>query len=440
MLKERKELENVLSKLIIENNNFRATTNAVKQSFIDRNIPVADFMELWTQRKPLEEADMITIFVLTQSLHSVTKNDKIKIENWFTETEIKDGINYKRSNLTEKAEYPLVVANALQGKEDQYITYLPAKTIKLWFDSDLLPYNFNTQRNPRVKTNENGELIKTANIKTKSVNEIARDIETNNFITNCITLNLLHDGTDYMEYNNKKQELIIRSGQLNPIDGFHRIQGMMLALAKNPKLDYITEVRITNWDVQKCRNFIFQEDKRNKIDKRYMHSIININKWGNKVTRALNEGSYDLNGKIVTDKVYIRNGEALTLFNVMSDTIDELYEIKTNKDVIDLSKWLGGFFDYIIGSYPHEFVEDIDGTKASSTINMPLTFVGYLALSKKLYGQENWELQLTDALSNIDFSLENPVWEQLAVTKDGKYNITFSKPIMKKIIEYFGGV
>lgn len=439
MLKDRQELEVILNNLIIKNNDLRVVSNAIKDLFLSKGMPIADFTDAWTQRKELNEVDMTVLFTLTKGLYDVTKDEKIKLENWFTETEIRDGNNYVYENIEKKIEYPLVIPNVLKGKEDQYVFYLPAQTIKLWFDSGLLPYNFDTQRNPKIKKDEEGELIKTANINVDSVNEIGESMEDGSFITNCITLNLLQDNTDRMEYNRKK-ELIIYSGQINPIDGFHRIQGMLVALARNPDLDYITEVRFTNWGEQKCKNFIFQEDKRNKIDGRYMGSIIDINKMGNKVVTSLNESTSDMRGKIVTDVIYINNDKALTLFDVMSDTIDELYELKSNKDVMDLSKWLGMFFDYIIGSYPDEFIDNIGETKKISVINMPLTFVGYLALSKQLHGRNDWEDKLTNILLKIDFSIDNPIWEEIGIIRNGKTTINFTKTIMKKIINYFNNI
>jgi len=437
MLRNRIELEKELNEIITINQDLRVASNAVKNLFIEKGISVAEFNDIWTKRKSLNDIDMPSLYVLTKSLFEITQNKNIKLEDWFTEVEIRDGNNYVREiSEEEKIEYPIVIKNVLKGKEDQYMAYIQGSFIKLLFSSGKIPYNFDTQRNPKIKKDESDELIKTANINPESVMEIAKEMDDKTFITNCITLNILQDGTEKFEYNSKR-ELIIYSGQINPIDGFHRIQAMLVALAENPSLEYITEVRFTHWDVQKCRNFIFQEDKRNKIDKRYMNSIINVSKWGNKVISSLNESNSDIKGKIVTDITYIIKNKALTMFDIMSNTIDELYEIKTNKDMLDLSKWLGTFFDQIIGSYPDEFLSEIGETKLVSVINMPLTFVGYLTLSKVLQNESNWEDKLGEMLDRLDFSITNPQWDKLGIIKNNKAILTYSKPAMTKIINFF---
>lgn len=439
MLKNREELEKILHNLILENSDLRIASNTVKKLFLDKGISASEFNDIWTFRKSLDSIDMPSLFLLTKGLYSLTDNKNIALEEWFTEVEIRDGNNYTSEIIEEeKIEYPINIENVLKGKDDQFIFYTSSKFIKLLYNSGKIPYNYDTQRNPKIKTDrKTKELVKTININPDSVNKIAQEIEDNTFITNCITLNLLQDGTDSFEYNEKKRELIIKSGQINPIDGFHRIQGMLFALANDPDLEYITEVRFTNWDITRCRQFIGQEDKRNKIDKRYMNSVMNVTKWGNKVTSGLNSGIYDLRGKIVTDIKYINKGKALTMYDIMSNTIDELYDIKTNKEMVDTTQWIGSVFDVIIGTYPDQFISEIVKTKETSVINMPMMVIGYIALSKFLQHDEDWEEKLTIIMDSIDFNIENSLWEELGVVKNKKQNITYTKPIMTRITDYF---
>jgi hypothetical protein len=254
-----------------------------------------------------------------------------------------------------------------------------------------------------------------------------------------ITINLLQDGTDEFVYNEKKGEITVISGQMNIIDGFHRLMSMVVAVANNPNSDYITEVRFTNWDIQKCRNFINQEDKRNKIDKRYMNSVININKWGNKVVTKINESGSDLKGKIVTNPIVLKHNKALTMFDIMSDAIELGYEIKSNMDVYKISQWLVDFFDFIIGFYPDNFIgeDNIAKSKEISAINLPAMFVGYICISKHLYNQTNWEDKLNNILKDINFDINNPVWKDIGIIKDDKPSITLKRPQLKKIFNYF---
>ena len=76
-------------------------------------------------------------------------------------------------------------------------------------------------------------------------------------------------------------------------------------------------------------------------------------------------------------------------------------------------------------------------TKLVSVINMPLTFVGYLTLSKVLQNESNWEDKLGEMLDRLDFSITNPQWDKLGIIKNNKAILTYSKPAMTKIINFF---
>jgi hypothetical protein len=51
MLKDRQELEVILNNLIIKNNDLRVVSNAIKDLFLSKGMPIADFTDAWTQRK-----------------------------------------------------------------------------------------------------------------------------------------------------------------------------------------------------------------------------------------------------------------------------------------------------------------------------------------------------------------------------------------------------
>jgi len=438
MLQERYDLEKKLDGVLEEYNPNKKMRDVLKTQLGKHGILNSEFQQVWLRNTSLDGVELPLIYLLTKYLYERTGESSIETSKYFTETEIKDGDIYVREVVDETLEYPITFEDVLRCREDQYNFYLSIQQIKKLLDSKIITYNFDTQRSPKHKVNNDGGLIKVININRQAVKEITKDLLENNFITNCITFNLLQDGKDSFVYNEKKNELTILSGEVNVIDGFHRCLSMINALSINPNLEYITEVRFTNWGVEKCRNFIFQEDKKNKINKRYIQSVVNTGKWGNKVIGKLNDGNGDLKGKITTDFALVKINKAFTMFDFMSNAVDTLWDIKTNMDVSNLSNYLTDFFDHIIGYKAEDFVEDVGKSREKSVVTMPAMFIGYLSLAKKLQDDPNKYEKLEAFLNKTDFNIESQEWLKLnIINRSKKPTITLNKSNVKNIINYF---
>lgn len=438
MIKKRQELEAIIDKIIKVNNTKKDIVNPLRNSLLEHNISIGEFQSIWNKNKTLDSIDDSTLFLLTKYLYELTSEENIKPETYFTETEIADGNNYKREIISDMIELPITFDEVIKVTDNQYITTLSIQKIKQLQDSKLISYNFDAQRNPKYKIDNEGELIKVANIKPQAVKEISDDMVSGKFIPNTITLNILQNGEEDFVFDAKSHELTITRGMINIIDGFHREMGLIDAIGQNSSLDFPMEVRITNWDIQKCRNFIRQESIRNKIDTKYLSSVINVDKWGNKVVNKLNEGQCDLKGKITTDAVVIRKNKAYTMFDLMSNTIDFLWDIKTNMDVNNLAKYLTEFFDYIIGYKVEDFIEFLPDSKEKSVVTYPAMFIGYLAIANKLEKDKNWQDKLREFLDNTDFDLNNPIWREIGIIDDNlSLILNIRKSGIKHIVNYF---
>jgi len=438
MIKKRSELEAIIDKIIKVNNTKQDIVKPLKKSLLEHNISIGEFQSIWNKNKTLDSIDDSTLFLLTKYLYELTLEENIKPETYFTETEISDGNNYKREIVSDMIELPITFDEVIKVTDNQYITTLSIQKIKQLQDSKLISYNFDAQRNPKYKIDNEGELIKVANIKPQAVKEISDDMVSGKFIPNTITLNILQNGEEDFVFDAKAHELTITRGMINIIDGFHREMGLIDAIGQNESLDFPMEIRITNWDIQKCRNFIRQESIRNKIDTKYLSSVINVDKWGNKVVNKLNEGQCDLKGKITTDVVVIRKNKAYTMFDLMSDTIDLLWDIKTNMDVNNLAKYLTEFFDYIVGYKVEDFIESLSESKEKSVVTYPAMFIGYLAIAHKLEKDKNWQDKLREFLDNTDFSLTNPIWKELdIIDNNSSLVLNIRKSGKKHIVNYF---
>ena len=437
MLQRREELESKLDSVISFYNQRKRVSNFVREAFKQHGIQGGDFQEIWSKNKSLDQIELPILYLFTKYIYEQTNDSNIDIKDYFTELEIKDGNNYYKELKSEELTYPIVFQNVLRCRDDQFIMYLSIQKIKALLDNQIITYNFDTQRQAKHIFDSSGELISVASINRESVKEITNNLLNKKFITNCITINLIQDGFDSLVYDPKKMELVINSGQINVIDGFHRCLSMLKAFGENPSLDYVSEVRFVNFDIQKCRDFILQEDKRNKIHSRYLSSL-NNDKWGNKAITKLNEGHSDLRNKITTDLFIFRSGKAYTMFDIMSNTIDLLWDFKSNMDVSNLTRWLSLFFDHIIGHMPEDFIEDVLGSREHSVITFPAMFVGYLALAKMLQDKENWKEVLFNLLDNADFGLSNPIWRKInIINSNDKPVVALNKSGIKNIVSYF---
>ena len=435
MIKDREELEVNIKDAVQKHNPKKKILRFISNQFSERGMQTGKVQDVWTQRKETETLTEVELYLLTKYLYEQTHENRINPTDYYTKVEIQDGDNYKEIKQENKINYPkepLIFDNVIKVNDNQYLFIMEGKTLKDLNDSQIISYNFDTQRDPKYKTDNFGDLIKIANVNDNSVAEIAQDISFNKFISNTITLNLLADGND--EFQFIKNKLIIKSGQINIIDGFHRNLANIKALAENPNIDTVWEIRFTNWTVDKANNFIEQEDKRNKIDKRYMYSVIATDKWGNKVVKFLNNSDSDIAGRISASISLLKSGVALTLSDLMSDAIDELWTLKNNMEAKNLSEWLVEFFDYLLGTYHDEFTR----YEQPTVIKYPAMFIGYVTLAHKIEGNTDWKSKLKCTIDSIDFSKDNTAWEEMGIMKaNGNMSFNIKKGNLRAIISYF---
>jgi hypothetical protein len=413
----------------------------VKTDLSIRNILPQAVQGIINRSIPVQTVDMPVLYFILDSLNKevqeINKEEKIieidlkrlNPETYFTEQEIKEMETYKRE-IKKGAKYPLVFEQVLKIADDQYLTKLSLQEIENLFNNNLIYYNTATQRNPKIREWKN-KIIQTANVNNQSVKEIQEDFEKELFIPNCLTFNLLQNGEDEYSYDEQNLRLTIYSGEIDANDGYHRDLGILAALKNRPNLKLNMGIMITNFDENKAKRQIKQEDKKNPMDKRYIQSL--DDKLANQVVKKLNESpESDLKGKITTDTIMLRHNNAFTYFNILSDAIEYNFDIKTRKDVFDISKWLIECFSELIGSYPEQFIDNIGESKKYSTIVHENMFIGYIALFAKLQHDNNWQEKLIEVMKKMDFSIQNPTWNEINL-----FTKSVNKTTIKKISNYF---
>jgi hypothetical protein len=428
--KDRDLLEKELAKIFVKYNLDNNVINKIKEEFISRGVSSGEFLSIIDGKIQIETIPLNMLCLLTELFYKETTEQNIKPETYFTEQEINTAKNFRRES-EEQSKYPLVFENVMKIGDDHYVTYKTAQEVAGYYAKNLIVYNKQTQRNAKYSEYQD-KIVEMISINKSSISDIAKDIVEGRQITNFITFNILQNGEENFEYDAKNKTLTVFEGEIDILDGFHRSMGILSAVQKEPNVKYITGINIVNWDIEKSRRFIVQEDKRNKINASHVKSL-NPDRYENMIIKKLNESSSsDLKGKITTDNLFIRKHKALTTYDVINNTIQKEYkDIKTNRDASLIAEWLIEFFNELIGLYPTEFLTEIESTKETSFINNENMFAGYISLSKELQNVSNWRQKLQEVMSKIDFSVNNSKWESL------KSATELNKRLLKNISNYF---
>lgn len=413
---EREKLEHKLNLIISEYAPDKKIKNTVIEELKERNVHPGDTLDILEKRVHLSTIPQVTLYVFTLALHNATKESSIKPDKYFTDLEMDVGNTHKQT-MKEKEKFPVVLEGCVRkGSDNQFSLFLHIKDVVDLYSRMVITYNPETQRQAKVKVTKN-KLVEEININKKSVGEIKEDILNNKFKTNFITFNILQDGTEDFEYDEKNKVLTINSGEIDVLDGFHRSLGMVYAYQTNPNLDFYIGINITNYDVDNAKQYIVQEDKKNKIDKKYIKSI-NTDNLANMIVKKLNENTMSyLHNKITTDFVVLRNKRAVTMSDIMADAIDYSFEIKDRMDVAKLYKPIQDGLNLIIESDP----EILKGKYNE------FVFIGYVMLLRKIMDKDNFEEIVQQVLPKID---DEHIAQFIPLSRK------ISKPTLNRISDY----
>lgn len=284
MLVDRKQLEEYLTKQM-EPIALKSRSGANKIGFAinkKHNIPAGLSMDYITRRKDISEANEFEMFCLLEEINET------KIPSFFTEMEIRNYKGYKLED--EKAiEFPIVI-KCVQIDQDQYIGKVDVALLMKFREAQLINYNPNSQRTMQRIVRNNKETFKIM-LNKSAVSHIKESFKSGNYIPNTITLNIPVDSGSSFYYDDKSSELVIeRIKAFDISDGYHRYVAMGEIYDSDNSWDYPMELRITNFNEDKAKTFIFQEDQKTKMRKIDSDSM-NMNSSANVVISRLNTNS-----------------------------------------------------------------------------------------------------------------------------------------------------
>lgn len=437
MIKEKELLLKNKLKIIIKEVGYM---NDLKQSVMDefksRNLNSLRAAWVFSENLDLEtltdsEEDIRFLFIFSLALNKTLKEKNMDMLNdyqsYFTKVEIDQWENYKEEEEDENV-FPIVFKNVVEIFPGYWQTTVTAQEIEKLNQANVLIYNPNTQRG--LKVTKKGIGI---DVNPKKVNQIAERMLSGRQFPDDLKFNVLKTGQEKIIYNPKNRILTITEGSvINTFDGQHRLSGNALALSKNPDLEFIWPIKITNFTEIKAHDFMTQINKQTPIDVDVLKTK-DYSKNENLVVDKIMDSKGDLADATKDKDSFVKSNRGLTTKSILAEAIKDNYEdqLESAYQRDEIANWIVEFSNYLMGMYSEEFIANPYEVKKYSYINNLNMFYGYIALSATLKDNNEWKNILKEKIESIDFNVDNPMWRSVGIIKENKINKTTKNKLYK---------
>ena len=296
-MKSLRELLVILEKFLQDNADKKDVLKSINEEFLKKRlnmripIQLINGMELTSLKK-------IELIGVVEALYN-TGYTKFNPSNYFNDVEINKYNNYigEKEKEVDIIEFDNVTIKP--SGDGFFIPYVPISYVHDLVEDRFISYNFETQRNAKIKKVGEG-FIKQINVNKRSVEEIKELYLNNNAFVTTITLNLTGSEEDGgINYDKENRKLYIKLGSdmtLDCIDGWHRLSGITKAVeeakSREISLEGYINISIETFTIEEARNFIYLNEKKNNIDKDF--------------TKTLNNDDYNIYAKEI-NKLLVSN-------------------------------------------------------------------------------------------------------------------------------------
>lgn len=352
MLKSRFDLEKYLEIKKRELNNKRkkqVTALAVK-AYERFKIPTGEFIDMVAGRVELSAVSDFHLFCFTYMMDLL--EDTLIHQDYFTDKEINLYLQVQVQD--ELNDFFPIIFDCTQTAPDQWVGSTNVSFFMKLRKLQLIRYNPETQRSMNKVVHGEKEVFKIS-INKAAAEQIADSYINETYIPDTITLNILPDSVADFYFDAKNRQLIINSiSHFDMIDGFHRFFAMGFVEDKRKDFEYPMELRITNFNSTKAKQFIWQQDQKTKMRKIDSDSM-NMNNAAVVLLEALNQ---DVTSPLMG--MLKRNGGQINI-GEMARIVDWYYfkDIPVNKhrsQSIIVKKTINNIFNRLF-EYDVEFAE-----------------------------------------------------------------------------------
>ena len=344
-------------------------------------------------------------------------------------------------------------------RNDQIFSYnfnLPISTICNFMDLNILQYMPEIQRGKKTLRGVDSPLINVA--KTK---EIAECIMKNEFFGGTLSWVIidLHLNKEDAKFEYDKENNTIHSNiQTFCVDGMHRVASARIindlwykikrnkdGMINPEKYEFPICLIICSMDDAKL---MFSQSTKNLKISTVRSEALSVGTMKNMITDEIIKNS-DLRNKVEKYVSNIKNTNNIVTYSVLSTQIDNQFKPKTKLESEEIASYLTNFMNFLVYLFPYtlgemEIAERKIGREKDYSSDL-LFWHGYIAVSKVLYGDENWKEKLRKLKQLIrikdweGFFLykTNPIWNHVK-KGDGKIvNSTSTQSFVRKMFVLF---
>lgn len=392
------------------------------------------FAEILVNNEKLEQFNKEEIIILADILHKTTKNEKINPKEFYSKTDVVKALKY-RFEVEEEITLPYTIEGVLRSGEQDFITVMSYKEIAALWNSNVLTYNFQSQRLSKKKMNTKGKITEKADVNLKSVKNIARLMLEKKYRPSTILFNMLVDGQENFEYEDG--ELTIGEGTtLNLIDGMHRVQAILTVIEQEPNFEGYMNVDIKNYPLPETQQLLAITNMVNRFDKTLIKNYM-AESIGAQITKDI-MNIPELKNRISIKTSLDRKLNYFTNFAILSEAIESIFAPENNKDRYDYTEVLKKFFGYLVPTFENELIKNKNQTSKVSWITHHNVFVGFVVVCKKIfdkYGKDFPVDEIVRVINSIDLSRKEGSEFNDLMTTQGKVNSNQVKAKIRKFFE-----
>jgi len=364
-----------------------------KKLLKEYNIPLNVTNDLFSLRR---KADTESEFVLYHIIKSI---DKTKFPAGYPTEKIKKIFENTKYN-NEKSNLPLEY-DVIQIADDQWVGKIKARELFKLGNANMINYNENAQRVMKRLLLPSGEAFEIR-LNKNAIDAIEASFNERRYVPNIITLNIPYTDESDFYYDKVEKKLIIKNiSMFDILDGYHRYIAICRICSLDSKFDYDMELRITNYDDDKARQFIWQEDQKTKMAKVDSDSL-NKYSTSNMIVKSIQSSIYGN---------YISYNKGIISSSVLSQSVQIIYNINPQRkykisEINEISKEIVDGFNELQENMPDIFDAVLDVGKIFVIVYMIKHKIYDAKMFDQLYNQikdnNSGVFKYSKALSTLD--------------------------------------
>ena len=392
---------------------------------LQNKIQLKRLLKIFSQQVPIENLKKSEMYFIIKyfSEHMYNKEIKSKPIEYFTEIEIAKFEDLEDIDNTKRINNRLVLTGVKEVIPDKQwvLAHTDNHEIANHFYDGFVTYNFKTQRDTE-KVELFGQTVEKARFFKESIKDMVKLMKDGDYKPTAMSYNILATGQEAYEYDGKTETLTIDNSEIDIIDGANRSQACVVLHENNEEVTQIMQLNIFHYDELEARSYIKQEAMKNEIKKEVLKAYDSTSIY-NTIAREIGDmgssGTNFMYSHVGSDYMSVEKLYKYCTYGTLMDAIKFSYKLDKRDTMAKrrVKNYLVSFLNEIISIYRRDF-DNVKESRKANFITYNNMFYGYIALSKVLEGQENWEDRLAEILSNIDFSIYDKFLINLNVGKE----------------------